>query len=149
MNNKIQNDHLPLKQYTLTNYYFVHHKKGKFCYFHFLSFRLENQYLKCSESVVSTNKHVLLECLVLMYFKILFNWKFKFSRKCQNKRVCVRRFLRSMCQRLRKGYVRNCLSLHCGVTEKCFSYFSTKTNVVGFQKSRLNEMVHLSTQNIC
>ena len=30
-----------------------------------------------------------------------------------------------------------------------FSYFSTKTYVVGTQKNRLNETVHLSTQNIC
>ena len=31
---------------------------------------------------------------------------------------------------------------------KLFSYFSTKTYVVGTQKNRLNEMVLLSTQNI-
>ena len=30
-----------------------------------------------------------------------------------------------------------------------FSYFSTKTFVVGTQKNRLNETVLLSTQNIC
>ena len=30
-----------------------------------------------------------------------------------------------------------------------FSYFSTKTYVVGTQKNRLNETVLLSTQNIC
>ena len=35
------------------------------------------------------------------------------------------------------------------VTEKYISYFSTKTYVVGDQKNRLNEMVLLSTQNIC
>ena len=35
------------------------------------------------------------------------------------------------------------------VTEKYFSYFSTKTYVVGTQKNRLNKMVLLSTQNIC
>ena len=35
------------------------------------------------------------------------------------------------------------------VTEKCFSYFSTKTYVVGTQKNCLNETVLLSTQNIC
>ena len=35
------------------------------------------------------------------------------------------------------------------VTEKLFSYFSTKTYVVGTQKNRLNETVLLSTQNIC
>ena len=35
------------------------------------------------------------------------------------------------------------------VPEKCFSYFSTKTYVVGTQKNRFNETVLLSTQNIC
>ena len=30
-----------------------------------------------------------------------------------------------------------------------FSYFSTKTYVVGTQKNRLNETILLSTQNIC
>ena len=34
------------------------------------------------------------------------------------------------------------------VTEKQFSYFSTKTYVVGTEKNRLNETVLLSTQNI-
>ena len=33
--------------------------------------------------------------------------------------------------------------------EKYFSYFSTKTYVVGTQKNRLNETVLLSTQNTC
>ena len=37
--------------------------------------------------------------------------------------------------------------LEC-VTIKMFSYFSTKTYVVGTQKNRLVEMVLLSTQNI-
>ena len=32
---------------------------------------------------------------------------------------------------------------------KLFSYFSTKTYVVGTQKNRLNETVLLSTKNIC
>ena len=35
------------------------------------------------------------------------------------------------------------------VTENCFSYFSTKTYVVGTQKNRLDETVLLSTQNTC
>ena len=36
------------------------------------------------------------------------------------------------------------------INEKiCFSYFSTKTYVVGTQKNRLNETVLLNTQNIC
>ena len=35
------------------------------------------------------------------------------------------------------------------VTEKQFSYFSTKTYVVGTQKNRLDETVLLSTQNTC
>ena len=30
-----------------------------------------------------------------------------------------------------------------------FSYFSTKTYVLGIQKNRLNETVLLSSQNIC
>ena len=34
-------------------------------------------------------------------------------------------------------------------TIKYFSYFKTKTYVVGTQKNRLNETVLLSTQNIC
>ena len=34
------------------------------------------------------------------------------------------------------------------VTENYFSYFSTKTYVVGTQKNRLDETVLLSTQNI-
>ena len=34
-------------------------------------------------------------------------------------------------------------------TGKLFSYFSTKTYVVGTQKNRLNETVLLSTQNTC
>ena len=33
--------------------------------------------------------------------------------------------------------------------EKYFSYFSTKTYVVGTLKNRLNETVLLSTQNVC
>ena len=35
------------------------------------------------------------------------------------------------------------------VTENYFSYFSTKTYVVGTQKNGLNKTVLLSTQNIC
>ena len=35
------------------------------------------------------------------------------------------------------------------VAENYFSYFSTKTYVVGTQKNRLNETVLLSTQNKC
>ena len=34
-------------------------------------------------------------------------------------------------------------------TGKYFSYFSTKTYVVGTQKNRLNETILLSTQNTC
>ena len=34
-------------------------------------------------------------------------------------------------------------------TDNYFSYFSTKTYVVGTQKNRLNETVLLSTQNTC
>ena len=36
-----------------------------------------------------------------------------------------------------------------GVAENYFSYFSTKTYVVGTQKNHLNEMVLLGTANIC
>ena len=35
------------------------------------------------------------------------------------------------------------------VPENYFSYFSTKTYVVGTQKNRLHETVLLSTNNIC
>ena len=35
------------------------------------------------------------------------------------------------------------------VTENYFSYFSTKTYVVGTQKNRLDETILLSTQNTC
>ena len=35
------------------------------------------------------------------------------------------------------------------IFENQFSYFSTKTYVVGTQKNRLNETVLLSTQNAC
>ena len=35
------------------------------------------------------------------------------------------------------------------VTENYFSYFSTKTYVVGAQKNRLDEKVLLGTQNTC
>ena len=35
------------------------------------------------------------------------------------------------------------------VIKNYFSYFSTKTYVVGTQKNRLNETVLLSTQNKC
>ena len=35
------------------------------------------------------------------------------------------------------------------ITKKYFSYFSTKTFVVGTQKKRLRMTVLLSTQNIC
>ena len=38
--------------------------------------------------------------------------------------------------------------LEC-VPENYFSYFSTKTYVVGTQKNRLDETVLLSTQNTC
>ena len=35
------------------------------------------------------------------------------------------------------------------IQENYFSYYSTKTYVVGTQKNRLNETVLLSTQNTC
>ena len=51
-------------------------------------------YFKSSESVVSENNHALPENIVRMYSNFFLNSKFKFLRKCQNKSVCVRRFLR-------------------------------------------------------
>ena len=39
--------------------------------------------------------------------------------------------------------------LQIRVCDKLFSYFSMETYVVGTQKNHLNEMVLLSTQNIC
>ena len=69
-------------------------KNGKFATFGFLSFQLKLQYFKYSLSVFSENSHALPEIIVLIYSKIFFNTKFKFSRKCQNKSVCIRRFLR-------------------------------------------------------
>ena len=50
--------------------------------------------LKYSESITSENNHALPENIVLMYYKVFLNSKLKFSRKLQNKSVCVRRFLR-------------------------------------------------------
>ena len=41
------------------------------------------------------------------------------------------------------------LKLQVAIFENYFSYFSTKTYVVGTQKNRLNETVLLSTQNTC
>ena len=48
----------------------------------------------------------------------------------------------------KKKVVKNFIRLKC-VTENHFSYFSTKTYVVGTQKNLLNEKVLLSTHNIC
>ena len=73
-------------------------EKLKMCDFRFLKFSTQLQNFKCSESVVSENKHALPENIVLMYHKVFYNSKFKFSRKCKNKSVCVRRFLRCMCK---------------------------------------------------
>ena len=44
--------------------------------------------------------------------------------------------------------IKHASRLEC-VPENYFSYFLTKTYVVGTQKNRLNETVLLSTQNIC
>ena len=44
-------------------------------------------------------------------------------------------------------YGKQAFSLEC-VTTKYFSFFSTKTYVVGTQKNRLNETALLSTHNI-
>ena len=40
-------------------------------------------------------------------------------------------------------------AIECVLVENYFSYFSTKTYVVGPQKNRHNETVLLSTQNTC
>ena len=69
-------------------------KNGKFATFVIWSFQFTHPYFQNSESDVSENNHVLLESIVLMYSKIFLNSKIRFSRKCQNKSVCVRRFLR-------------------------------------------------------
>ena len=69
-------------------------KNGKFATFVFRSFQLKLPYFKSSESDVIENNHVSLENIVLMYSKIFLNSKSQFLRKCQNKSVCVRRFLR-------------------------------------------------------
>ena len=68
--------------------------------FVFWSFQLKLPYFKSSVSVVSENNRVLPKNIILMYSKIFVNSKFKFSRKCQNKSVCVRRFLRCMTTRI-------------------------------------------------
>ena len=57
------------------------------------------------------------------------------SRKNQDCRVCFNVLLSS--RLVKRLYQKN-----------IFSYFSTKTYVVGTQKNLLNEMVLLSTQNI-
>ena len=93
-------------------------KNGKFATFVFQSFQLKPPYFKSSESNVSENNHVLPENIVLMYSKIFLNSKFKFSRKCQNKSVCVKRFLRCRIrlpedvqkQRVVNLYVKTCRS---------------------------------------
>ena len=69
-------------------------KNGQFATFVVWSFQLKLPYYKNSEWVVSENNHVLPENIVLMYSKIFLNSKFKFTRKCQNKSVCVRRLCR-------------------------------------------------------
>ena len=68
-------------------------KNGKFATFVFLSFQLKLQFFKYSMLVLSENSHALPKNIVLICSKIFFNSKFWFSRKCQNKSVCVRRFL--------------------------------------------------------
>ena len=49
------------------------------------SFRLKHQYLKCSESVVSENKHALLENIALMYSKVLFIRNSSFPENAKTK----------------------------------------------------------------
>ena len=71
-------------------------EKLEICDFIFLSFKLKRPYFKSSKSRVSQNEHASLKTIVLMFSLIFLNSKFKFSRKCQNKSVCVRRFFRCM-----------------------------------------------------
>ena len=56
-------------------------------------------------------------------------------------------FLKDVKPGLRKRLFQD-FSSEC-IPKNLFSYFSTKTYVVGTQKNRLNETVLLSTQNIC
>ena len=83
----------------MTNYYTVFSvliclKIGWRATFVLWRFQLKLKYYKSSESFVSGYNRVLPENIGLMYSKIFLDSKFKFSRKCQNKSVCVRRFLR-------------------------------------------------------
>ena len=52
-------------------------------------------------------------------------------------------------QSLKSLWDPRCMVCTGPLTENYFSYFSTKTYVVGTQKNRLDERVLLSTQNTC
>ena len=56
-------------------------------------FNLNVNVLNVLSQFINENKHALPENIVLMYPKVFFKSKFKISRKCQNKSVCVRKFL--------------------------------------------------------
>ena len=64
------------------------------------------------------------------------------SDKTAQLRILFRAFTGQQCNKYKTS------RLEC-VIENYFSYFSTKTYVVGAQKNRLNETVLLHTQNIC
>ena len=61
------------------------------------------------------------------------------------------------CKEVKAAVIVHCMSalispvntVFRSLTENYFSYFSTKTYVVGTQKNRLNETVLMSTQNKC
>ena len=69
-------------------------KNCKFATFVFWSFQPKLQYLRYSKSVIFENNYALPVDIGQMYPKVFWNSKFKFSRKCRNKSVCVRTFLR-------------------------------------------------------
>ena len=81
-----------------------------------------------------------------MYSKIVLNSKFMFSRKCQNKSVCVRRFLRCSdaehhltkltmytFQMFNSDHGQSVLGLHCSKVYKIISYHSLK--IIGYHAS--------------
>ena len=61
--------------------------------FVFCSFQLKLQYVKCSESVGSENKHAISGYIVLMYSKLFFNSKFKFQENATREVYASKDFL--------------------------------------------------------
>ena len=83
------NSYLMKKEY-IDTFLLIWLKTGIFATFVFWSFQLQLQYFKCSESVVSENKHALPENIVLVYSKVFLIEKSSFQW-CRNKSLCVRR----------------------------------------------------------